>query len=68
MKTTRLTALPRALRAAGFEHALSYRRLYDLALDGAFPAEQDAQGRWQFDSDDLESIAESLGLKKLQAA
>jgi len=67
MKSLPLTALPRALRAAEFE-PVTYRVLYARALDGAIPATQDTRGRWQFNSDDLESIAESLGLKKLQAA
>ncbi|WP_424974226.1 hypothetical protein [Dinoroseobacter sp. S124A] len=57
-----LTLLPRALIEAGYE-GISYRRLYNAALNARIPVERNAVGRWTFDPADLPQIAEAMGLQ-----
>jgi hypothetical protein len=59
--TAPLTALPRALLAAGYKTP-KYRSLYEAALIARFPAEQAKSGRWVFCVNDVPQIAASLGL------
>ena len=61
--TAPLTALPRALLAAGYKTP-QYRRLYEAALIARFPAEQAKSGRWVFCVNDVPQIAASLGLPR----
>jgi hypothetical protein len=57
---SRLTELPRALKAAGYE-TVPYRFAYAAAVGGDFPAEQ-INKIWHFNPLDLGTIAERLGL------
>lgn len=59
-----LTALPRELTALTGKPSPSYRRLYNLTVDGRLPAEQ-VKGRYQLRRTDLPAIAVSLGLMQV---
>ena len=56
-----LTLLPRALAEHSGKTAPKYRKLYNDALDGAFPAEKDG-ARWIVARADLSVIAKHYGL------
>ena len=56
-----LTLLPRVLSEHTGKSVPRYRKLYNDALDGAFPADKDG-GRWTFLRKDLDAIAEHYGL------
>ena len=56
-----LPMLPRALAEHSGKTAPKYRRLYNDALDGVFPAEKDG-ARWIVSRADLQVIAKHYGL------
>ena len=56
----RLTALPADLRERGHVSP-PYRVLYDLALDGRFPARQ-ISNIWHYEPADVDQIARDLNL------
>jgi hypothetical protein len=65
MELIPLTQVPREIdKLTG--RLLSYRRLYNLILDGRVPAEQD-NARWQIRRADLPAIITQLGLTSTAA-
>lgn len=62
-----LTSLPRALAQAYPGAAVTYRRLYHLAVDGHLPATQEHNGRWFLARADLPAVARMLGLQAAPA-
>lgn len=53
----RLSCLPRELDDAGFQaHDLTYRKLWEGAVEGRYPAHQ-VTGRWHFRAADVAAIA-----------
>lgn len=61
MARTGLTRLPRRLAEHTGKPAPAYRRVWDAAVGGRFPAEFEGN-RWSFNDDDLDVIAEAMGL------
>ncbi len=61
MARTGLTRLPRRLAEHTGKPAPAYRRVWDAAVGGRFPAEFEGN-RWSFDDDDLDVIAAAMGL------
>ena len=55
-----LPALSSELRRAGGPK-VSYRKLYEAALDGRIPAERSPKGRWTVAARDLPRVAQALG-------
>lgn len=56
-----LTDLPRALREITGKCA-PYHLLYRMALNGDFPAERTATGRWRIRCEDVPGIAAKLAI------
>lgn len=61
-----LPILSRALANHTGAQALPYRKIYQGALDGRFPAIQE-NGRWFVSRQDLDNVAEAFGLSKVAA-
>ena len=57
----RLTALPAALRNAGYKEEVHYWKLREQAIEARFPAFQ-INGQWKFNLADLHAIAAALGM------
>ena len=64
MNDQRLSALLRALNEAGYQTgALTYRKLWEGAVEGRYPAHQ-VTGRWHFHVADLPAIAATYRLPR----
>jgi hypothetical protein len=60
----RLSCLLRALDDAGFQTgALTYRKLWEGAVEGRYPAHQET-GRWHFHAADVPAIAAVYRLQR----
>lgn len=60
----RLSCLLRALADAGFQtEALTYRKLWEGAVEGRYPAHQET-GRWHFRPENVPAIAAVYGLQR----
>lgn len=63
-----LTQLKReAEKACGKALAVSYRKLYEMALNGEIPAMQ-INGRWHVEPHNIRAIAETLTVRAVSVA